>query len=1097
MVIFSIDKRKFILFVFRSLFFLCTFIQSSNTFAQQPLLEFTTITALENISNNKASTIIQDSVGNLWIGSDGGLFRFDGQTVYTYEHDANDATSLPSGKINKLFIDGSKKIWVCTSEGICIYNSEDDNFEQIVRPSELKGLPGASLNVIAEDNFGQIYVAYQSNLFKYDEAQDIFICQLKLNQGKITAMTFDSFNNIWIASSLNGGLFYFDQQKQKVKTFKNDPADKNSIASNEINDIALVGQNLWIATYGRGIDVYQLNKGCFKHYVSSEYYENFVNRIFVNKKKDIWICTLSNLKLYDPTNNNFYNYYNQPNNPKSVGKSLIDFYEDNQGDLWTLYSIGAIKVVKIKNKFNHFDTQPENYWHTTERNITAVSDDASGNLWIGNYYNGIDVFNWDKHSIDRYLSNNKQPKSVGGGTLFCIFRDSKKQMWIGSYFGGLQKFNPKAKNFISFKNDPYEPGSIANNDVRSISEDKKGNLWLAVHGYGIDYFDQKANVFQHFNSKNNKLCNDFTFQSIADSIGNLWVATTNGLSYLAQGDTIFTNYFFSKSDSSTLSDNEIHALHLDRDQNLWVGTSNGLNQFNPQTNSFIRYSNGLRNKNVVGILSDRNNNIWVSTYGGISTLNKENKTFITFDQSDGLISREFFDRACYRNERNELFFGGSEGLDVFNPDSLILENKRPVVYLTDFKLLNKSVNFRTNPEIIDKHISHVNEVRLNYKSNSFSILYQTITLVNPNKISYSYRLDGFDNDWILVDNKREANYTNLAPGDYKFRVKAKYDKGDWSETETSVDIHIVPAWWMKIWVKILFLFVVIAVIIGAVSMRIRDLHIQREKLEFLVAERTNEIVEKNDLLSAQTQILTEKNDQLKDLNSTKDKLFSIISHDLRSPFNTILGFEELLIHNYSEFTDDERKNMINQLYKTSNQTYYLVENILNWARIQTRNIKYEPNNFNLKEFFNRKFDLYEKIAENKGITLQNMLDENLIVYTDVNFLETILRNLINNAIKFTASGGTIQITADSGQNEIIISVKDSGIGMTKYQMDTLFFIDKNKNTAGTNGERGSGLGLILCKEFVEEYKGTITVKSEPGKGSTFSFTVPAKPNGMI
>ena len=397
-----------------------------------------------------------------------------------------------------------------------------------------------------------------------------------------------------------------------------------------------------------------------------------------------------------------------------------------------------------------------------------------------------------------------------------------------------------------------------------------------------------------------------------------------------------------------------------------------------------------------------------------------------------MISREFYDRACYRNEQNELFFGGTEGLDVFNPDSLILETKRPVVNLTDFKLFNK-----------------------------------------------------------MADNKREANYTNLAPGDYTFRVKAKYDKGNWSEDETSIHILIIPAWWMRTWVKILFLFVIVTVIAGSVSMRIRGLRIQQSKLEFLVAERTNEIVEKNDLLKEQTLILTKKNDQLKDLNSTKDKLFSIISHDLRSPFNTILGFEELLINNYHEFSDDERKNMINQLHKTSNQTYDLVENILNWARIQTRNIKYEPNKFNLKEFFTRKFDLYEKIAENKGISLLNMLDENLNVYTDVNFLETILRNLINNAIKFTPSGGTVQITADSGQNEIIISVNDSGIGMTKDQIETLFHIEKNKSTGGTNGEKGSGLGLILCKEFIEEYKGTITVKSDPDKGSTFSFTVPA------
>lgn len=1082
--------NKLFFSVLRPFLILLALIQLNWASGQQPIMEFTTVTALENISNNKTSAIIQDGVGNLWIGSDNGLFRFDGQTVYAYEGDLNDVSSLPSGRINKLFTDSKKELWVCTSEGICLYNPEYDNFDQKLTSSDLKGLPGANIDVIAEDKHGQIYVAYQSSLYKYDSNTDLFICLLKLNQGKITAMTFDSFNNVWIAANLSGGLFFFDQQNQKVKSFKHDPLIKNSIANNEIYDLALVGQNLWIATYGNGIDVYRIEKDSFSHYVSSEYYENFVRRIFVGSKKDIWICTLSNLKRYNPADDNFYNYYNQPNNPKSVGKSLIDFYEDNQGNFWTLYSIGAIKVVRKRNKFNHFDTQTEHFWHTTERNITAVSNDGSGNLWIGNYYNGIDVFNWGKHSIDRYSSTNKQPKSVGGGTVFCIFCDSKKQMWVGSYFGGLQKFNPKSKNFISFTYDYYEPTSLANNDVRSISEDKLGNLWIAVHGFGVDYFDQKKNIFRHFNSKNNKLCNDFTYQAITDSAGNLWVATSNGLGYLAQGDTIFTNYVSSKSDTTSISANEIHSLLIDRDQNLWVGTANGLNLFNRQTNKFIRYSAGLHNKNIAGILSDRKNEIWVSTYGGISKLNKATKTFITFDQSDGLISREFYDRACFRNEQNELFFGGSEGLDVFNPDSLIFEENRPVVNLTNFKLLNKSISYKTNPEIINKHISYATDIRLNYKSNSFSILYQTVALVNPDKFSYAYRLEGFDHDWINAANRNEANYTNLAPGNYKFRVRAKYDKGDWSENETSVNIHIVPALWMRTWVKILISFVILLIIFGIVSVRIRDLRLQKLKLEYQVAERTNEIVEKNDLLESQTQILIEKNDQLKDLNSTKDKLFSIISHDLRSPFNTILGFGELLLSSYSELTDDERKNMINQLYKTSNQTYYLVENMLNWARIQTRNIKYEPKEIDLKAFFDWKFDLYEKIADSKGVSMQNMLDDGIMVFTDINFLETILRNLINNAIKFTPAGGTIQVTASQGPREVVISVKDSGIGMTKNQTDNLFQVNKNIYTAGTDGEKGSGLGLILCKEFIEEYNGTISVESAPGKGSTFSFTVP-------
>jgi signal transduction histidine kinase len=237
--------------------------------------------------------------------------------------------------------------------------------------------------------------------------------------------------------------------------------------------------------------------------------------------------------------------------------------------------------------------------------------------------------------------------------------------------------------------------------------------------------------------------------------------------------------------------------------------------------------------------------------------------------------------------------------------------------------------------------------------------------------------------------------------------------------------------------------------------------------------------------------LEQKNNQLKALNSTKDKLFSIISHDLRSPFNAILGFQDLLLDDYYELSDTDRLGMIRQLNLTTNQVYDLVQNLLNWSRIQTSNIQSHPVKLNLKQIVNEKLDLYRNIAESKGITLNIQIPDGLFAFADNNLLETSLRNLINNAIKFTPEGGTILITANQQSDFIQISVIDSGTGMTREQMDNLFDLEKTQTKSGTNGELGSGLGLILCKEFVEKNKGILTVESQTGKGSTFRFTTPA------
>lgn len=1060
------------------LFFFILFLFSEVGFAQQPNLDFITFTALEKITNSKSSSIVQDSVGYLWIGTDEGLFRYDGQSVYTYQYVENDPKSLPSNIVNKLFVDSAKNLWILTNNGLCIYNPEFDNFTSIVSQSDFRGVSSAYITAITEDKTGQIYVACDQFIYKYNRSEKLFSEVTKLDQGRINSMIFDDLNNIWIAATLNGGLNYYDQKTRQISSFINESLNPHSISSNEISDIELLKDVLWIASDGGGINTYNLQRKSFKRYLFPAELENHAVNILVDRKKNIWICTYDGLKLYNPLTDSFYDYFYDPNNPESIGGSVWDIFEDKQGNYWTTYSEGGLKIVKNRNKFKHIDSQVNKFWYTSKKNTTSVSVDWAGNLWAGFYLNGIDVFNMKENKTERYLNNKNDSKSMGNGSVFSIFHDSEQQTWIGSYFGGLQKFNSERKDFESYRNDPNDTMSIATNDVRSISEDKNGDLWLAVQGKGVDRFDRKTKTFHHFNLKNNLLSNDYTFQVLNDSRGNLWVATSWGLNLLENGERIFKNLMFNKEDSTSINSNETYSIHEDQQKNIWVGTNQGLNKFDYKTKTFTRYSAGLKNKHIGAILSDQKNNIWVSTNVGISRFDQKSQRFINFDQSDGLLSRDFFDRSCYKDHQNNLYFGGSEGIDFFNPDSLILSKQPPSVVLTDFKVFNKSVTWKVDSTIINRHISYANKIVLNYKSNSFTFLYQSINLANSDAITYAYQLDGFDDTWIDAETKREASYTNLSPGKYTFRVKARYDNEAWSEEETFIDLIIVPAWWMTIWFKILVALIILASIIGIFYLRVKSLHRQREKLEQLVLERTNEIQSKNELL--------------KELNSTKDKLFSIISHDLRSPFNSILGFQELLADNYDEFSDAERKDMIGDLQTSTKHVYSLVENLLNWARIQSNSIQHQPIVFNLRETVQENLEFYQKIAEAKGIYFEHQISDELIAIADVDLLKTTLRNLINNAIKFTQKGGSILIKASRIKNYIHISVIDSGKGMTPEQIGNLFDLEKTRSTIGTNGEKGSGLGLVLCKELVEKNRGFITVESQLENGSTFSFTLPAK-----
>jgi signal transduction histidine kinase len=338
---------------------------------------------------------------------------------------------------------------------------------------------------------------------------------------------------------------------------------------------------------------------------------------------------------------------------------------------------------------------------------------------------------------------------------------------------------------------------------------------------------------------------------------------------------------------------------------------------------------------------------------------------------------------------------------------------------------------------------------------------------------------------------KAASFTHFNPGDYIFKVKANYENGNWSNHEKVIGLKIYPAWFIHLGFKIIMVLTLIAILYIIVLIITKRLHNQQKTLTELVAERTQEIERKNELLRQQAKSLVEKNEQLNNLNSTKDKLFSIISHDLRGSFNVILGFQSILANEYTQYSEQERIEMVKRTYSTSQKVFDLVENLLVWARMQTSSIQYNPISLDVKKTIIERLDLYKDIAEAKGINFNTELEDGLFAYADLNILEAVLRNLIHNAIKFTTSGGLIQIKAIQQQEDILISVIDSGVGMNSEQVKSLFIPEELSTINGIGGVKGSGLGLLLCKDFVEMNKGIFTVESKWDKGSTFSFTIPA------
>jgi signal transduction histidine kinase len=342
---------------------------------------------------------------------------------------------------------------------------------------------------------------------------------------------------------------------------------------------------------------------------------------------------------------------------------------------------------------------------------------------------------------------------------------------------------------------------------------------------------------------------------------------------------------------------------------------------------------------------------------------------------------------------------------------------------------------------------------------------------------------GISEDWIDIGNRRFVPFSGLQPGEYVFNVKGSNNDGVWNNTPASLKILVLPPWYRSVYAYIFYLFLLFASILTFIKLRERKLVRDKKNLEQKVHERTLRIEKQN-------QMIVSKNAELEELNYTKDKLFSIIGHDLGNQFNIILGFLDVLVSNFKKLDQAKVETHLHNINNSSKQAYNLLENLLTWARMQTNQIQFNPEKLEVKTKITDSVKLFEGACARKTIRIEVKDFEEIMVVADENMFSTVFRNIVSNAVKFTPENGSIIIFAERKNGYCKITIQDNGVGISKEDLTKIFKIGSKHRTRGTQGEKGTGLGLVLCKEFVEKQGGYLTVKSKEGKGSQFSFTLP-------
>jgi signal transduction histidine kinase/ligand-binding sensor domain-containing protein len=1074
--------RYFIIILFHSLTLLLSSLAGAN--AQPKRLQFTHLKSDNGLSSSIVTCILQDHKGLIWIGTYDGLNRYDGFDFVVYRNNSADSASLANNVVRTIIEDHKKNLLIGTQNGLCLYDRDKNRFLNYMldKASPLRGI-NCIVSKIAEDSTG----------------------------------------NLWLATNL--GLIYFDRIKNQIRRFNNDPANSESLSYDFLEAVLIDRNNrLWI-TSRKGLNLFIPETGSFKHitksendtdnlsdlyftemaedrdgnlwfgstaglyclksnpesrltglvhyrYDSHDQYSLSINQIkslYVDNSDNLWVGTENGgLNLFDRDHQRFWHYRKDDYDPKSLNnESIQTICQDKIGNLWIGTFTGGLNIaMQNRDAIISYQNLPGAPFSLSHNTVTCFLEDHNNQSWVGTDGGGLNLF--DEHT-NRFRRFTMENSNISSNAILSITEDSNYQIWFGTWAGGLVHFNGKTNSFTSLTT---KNSNILDNNIYAISKGDNNDLWLGSFSHGLIHYQIQENKFTYYTPDNSEVINKMIIKIERFSRGRLLIGSTNGFQIFSPDENRFITYLSDPNNTNSLSYPTTTDILAENDSSVWIGTRNGLNRFNPNTGSFIRYytKDGLPGNFIKGLIFDVSGVLWVTTGSGVCRLDCKKGEIKNFTRADGLQGNEFSERSILKTKGGALLMGGTSGFNIIYPEK-ITENKNiPDILITDLKIFNVSVDPGVKDSPLIKNITETKSLVLTFRQSVLTFYFAVMDFTAPEKNHYAYKMEGFDKDWIYTDKKREATYTNLNPGEYTFRVRGSNNDNIWNKTGTSITVTILPPWWRTLWFRLIVISATILVFSSFFLYRVRQLKNQKALLEKLVEIKTTE---------------------LRELNVSKDKFFSIIAHDLKNPFSSIIGLSEIMKEEIKSSDTSVLENYAGMINNSAVQTLRLLENLLEWANTQRGKIEFKPEPISLRELYNEEFSMLNEMALGKSIELKSSFDDNLSITADKNMIRTILRNLISNAIKFTHKNGKVEVSALVTNNQVEISVSDNGIGMTNEIMAKLFRLDGNLSTRGTENEKGTGLGLFLCKEFVEKHGGKIWVESESGKGSIFKLIIPS------
>ncbi|MEP6614259.1 MAG: two-component regulator propeller domain-containing protein, partial [Mucilaginibacter sp.] len=1031
---------------------------------------------------------------------------YDGYKFKIFKHEVNDTTSLDDDYIVSITAGPQNKLWIETRNGFNIYDPVTEKFSHDINGFLRSiAIPNKWLmTAIKKDRQGNFWFLNTAlGLYKYNAItkKTIHLAHVAgdtstISTNAVSDLAQDSQGNFWLTYR-SGVLERMDPKTLRV-TYRSRLFDKAPGEQNSSYKIFIDNQDdIWayVPTYSAGVYFVNVKKGIFKHIDkgndASHLNTNVVSSVIQDDKNRIWIATdHGGINLLNKQDFKMQYLLNREDDAKTVGQNSITLlYKDNSGIVWAgTYKKGVgyyhESIIKFPLYTHHLADPVSDQRSLSFSDINSFTEDAKGNIWIGTNGGGLIYFDRKNNTFKTYLHNAGDNNSLANNVVVCTFIDHEQKLWIGTYFGGLDCFD--GKTFKHYKHIEGQPGSISDDRICAITENAAHQLLVGTLSAGFNVLDSKTQTFTHYiyNQRENAIHSNYISKILEDRRRNVWVVTAYGVDVLLKKTNQFVHFIHDGANPNSIINNSTNNIFEDTEGLIWVSTHEGISIYNYKTGKFtnIGKRDGLPDNTVIDMQEYDSNNVWVSTPNGLSDIVVDRSgeqlkfRFVNYSETEGLQGREFTENSSLKTRDGFLMFGGGNGFNMFKPANLNGNKNKPNLIFTDFDVFNQSVKVdeKVNGRVLlPQSITDSKSLTLNYDDNVFSIEFAALNYFNPGKVKYQYMMEGFDANWITVDNKiRKAPYTNLDAADYIFKVRAT-DNESWDNPELTLHIKILPPFWKTTWAYILY-----GALILGLLLYLRKRGIDKIRQQFSIEKEREEA------------------QRMHELDLMKIKFFTNVSHEFRTPLSLIMAPVDKLLKQIKEPETQRQLLLVN---RNARRLLNLVNQLLDFRKMEYQELKLHERNGNIISFIKDLSYAFTDVADQKHIHFVFDTElESFYTAFDHDKIERIMFNLLSNAYKFTPEGGQVSVLLnlvnkkESVLQHLEIRVIDTGIGIAENKRDRIFDPFFQNDIPGSMLNQGSGIGLSITREFVKLHNGEIYVESEFNQGSCFTVLLPVK-----